>query len=172
MEFRKSTKSDIKEIINIIEEAQNYFKENNIDQWQNGYPNEESIMKDIESGESYVLLKNNKIVATAYLSFIEESDYDVIYDGYWISNGDYAVVHRVAVSGNIKGQGIAGELFRHLEKICLENNINYIKIDTHRKNQSMQKFLTKNGFEYCGVIYLKDNSERIAFEKKLEWKII
>ena len=51
MEFRKSRKSDIKEIINIIEEAQSYFKANGIDQWQNGYPNEESIMNDIESDE-------------------------------------------------------------------------------------------------------------------------
>lgn len=31
MEFRKSIKSDIKEIINIIEEAQSYFKEKSID---------------------------------------------------------------------------------------------------------------------------------------------
>lgn len=81
MEFRKSKKSDIKEIINIIEEAQNYFKENNIDQWQDRYQNEESIINDIENGESYVLLKDNKIIATAYLSFAGEQDYNIIYDG-------------------------------------------------------------------------------------------
>ena len=167
MEFRKSRKSDIKEIINIIEEAQSYFKANGIDQWQNGYPNEESIMNDIESDESYVLLKDDKVIATAYLSFSGESDYDVIYDGKWISQGDYAVVHRVAVSSNIKGHGVAGELSKYMEKICLENNIKHIKIDTHRQNQSMQRFLSKNGFEYCGVIYLEDDSERIAFEKVL-----
>ena len=167
MEFRKSIKSDIKEIINIIEEAQSYFKANGIDQWQNGYPNEESIMNDIESGESYVLLKDDKVIATAYLSFSGESDYDVIYDGKWISQGDYAVVHRVAVSSNIKGHGVAGELFKYIEEICLGNNIKHIKIDTHRQNKSMQRFLSKNGFEYCGVIYLEDNSERIAFEKVL-----
>ena len=167
MEFRKSVKLDIKEIINIIEEAQSYFKENSIDQWQNGYPNEESIMNDIESDESYVLLKDDKIIATAYLSFSGENDYDIIYDGKWISQGDYAVVHRVAVSSNMKGQGIARELFKCIEKVCLENNLKHIKIDTHRQNKSMQKFLKKNGFEYCGVIYLQDNSERIAFEKIL-----
>lgn len=172
MEFRKSKKSDIKEIINIIEEAQNYFKENNIDQWQDGYPNEESIINDIENGQSYVLLKDNKVIATAYLSFNGETDYKIIYDGNWISNGDYAVVHRVAVSSNIKGNGVAAELFNHIEKICLENNINHIRIDTHRHNKSMQKFLSKNQFEYCGVIYLKDKSERIAFEKILRQKTI
>lgn len=172
MEFRKSKKSDIKEIINIIEEAQNYFKENNIDQWQDGYPNEESIINDIENGQSYVLLKDNKVIATAYLSFSRETDYNIIYDGNWISNEDYAVVHRVAVSRDIKGNGVAAELFKHIEKICLANNINYIRIDTHRHNKSMQKFLSKNKFEHCGVIYLKDKSERIAFEKILRQKTV
>lgn len=167
MEFRRSTKSDLKEIIEIIKEAQNYFKANNIDQWQDGYPNEESIMNDIESGESYILLKDNKIIATAYLSFNGESDYDIIHEGKWVGDEKYAVIHRVAVSNNMKGQGIAGELFKKIENLCLENKVNHIRIDTHRHNRSMQRFLMKSRFEYCGIIYLKDNSERIAFEKVL-----
>lgn len=167
MEFRRSTKSDLKEIIEIIKEAQNYFKANNIDQWQDGYPNEESIMNDIESGESYILLKDNKIIATAYLSFNGESDYDIIHEGKWLGDENYAVIHRVAVSNNMKGQGMAGELFKQIENLCLENKVNHIRIDTHRHNRSMQRFLMKSGFEYCGIIYLKDNSERIAFEKVL-----
>ena len=44
MEFRKSTKSDITKIMDIVKQAQAYFKEQNIDQWQNNYPNEEVIM--------------------------------------------------------------------------------------------------------------------------------
>ena len=170
MEFRNSEKSDVKEIMSIIKESQNYFKEKGINQWQDGYPNEESIISDIEAKESYVLLENNKIIATAYVSFSGESDYDVIYDGKWLSKGKYAVVHRVAVLNEMKGNGIASELFKNIEKICLESNINNIRIDTHRENKSMQRFLNKNGFEYCGVIYLKDKQERIAFEKILNKK--
>ena len=47
MEFRKSVKSDIPKIMNIIKQAQSYFKNQNIDQWQNGYPNENVINNDI-----------------------------------------------------------------------------------------------------------------------------
>ena len=43
-----------------------------------------------------------------------------------------------------------------------------MKNDTHRDNQSMQRMQAKNGFEYCGVIYLEDGAERIAFEKIVE----
>lgn len=44
MELRKSSRSDIESIMKIIHQAQNYFKENGIDQWQNNYPNEETIL--------------------------------------------------------------------------------------------------------------------------------
>lgn len=39
MKFRKAAEKDINAIMNIINQAQNYFKEQGIDQWQNGYPN-------------------------------------------------------------------------------------------------------------------------------------
>ncbi|MDU2111026.1 MAG: hypothetical protein E7E92_00735, partial [Clostridiales bacterium] len=45
MEFRKSTKSDVTKIMEIVKQAQEYFKSQGIDQWQNGYPNEEVINK-------------------------------------------------------------------------------------------------------------------------------
>lgn len=168
MEFRKATKKDIPRIMEIISSAQKYMKENKINQWQDGYPNESSIADDINSEKSYVLEDSGNIIATTYLSFDGESDYDKIYDGNWISNEKYGVVHRVAVDNDLKGQGMAGRVFKFIENICYEKQVYDIKIDTHRDNKSMQRFLSKNGFEKCGIIYLKDNSERIAFEKLLD----
>ena len=37
----------------IIREAQLYFKEQGIDQWQNNYPNEDVIKNDIKNNNSY-----------------------------------------------------------------------------------------------------------------------
>ena len=43
------------------------------------------------------------------------------------------------------------------------------KTDTHENNEPMKKFLEKNGFSYCGVIYLDKEPDvgekRIAYEK-------
>lgn len=167
MKLRKSTLSDINSIMRIIEQAKEYFKENNIDQWQDNYPNYTTIKNDIDKEESYVLIDDNDILATVALSFNGENNYGVIYDGKWLSNSNYAVIHRVAVDKNHKGKGLSGEIFNTLEKICLDNNVSSIKIDTHKENTSMRRFLEKNGFKYCGVIYLEDKSERIAFEKIL-----
>ncbi|AEB76384.1 GNAT family N-acetyltransferase [Clostridium botulinum] len=167
MEFRKAIKTDINNIMKIIKQAQDYFKEQGIDQWQNNYPNVETISSDIANKESYVLLKDNNIVATAAVSFSKETTYDSIYDGEWISNSEYVVVHRIAVDNNYKGLGLSSEIIKNVEKLCLSQNVHSIKIDTHEENLSMQKLLKKNKFQYCGVIYLEDKSKRIAFEKIL-----
>lgn len=170
MEFRKSKKTDIKEIMTIINKAQDYLKKENIDQWQNGYPDEETIEGDIDNDASYVLLEKERVLGTTALSFDGEETYNIIHEGKWLTLGDYAVIHRIAVDLDVRGKGLAREILSEVEAICREKGILSIKIDTHRKNISMQKFLEKNGFKYCGIIYLSDGNERLAFEKELIYK--
>ena len=164
---RLAQAEDKDSILEIIEGAQAYFKEAGIDQWQNGYPNRETIEEDIKLKKAYVLVENEKVIATAYLSFNDESTYDVIYEGEWISAASYAVIHRVGVASTYKGNGIAGILFEKLTPLCKEKGAKSIKIDTHEDNKSMQRFLEKHGFKYCGIIYLEDGHKRFAYEKLL-----
>lgn len=165
MKFRKSLNSDIPQIMSIIKQAQAYFKEQGIDQWQNGYPNEEVINDDIKNEKSYVMIKDNEIVATTVISFDKELSYKNIIDGEWITNGDYCVIHRVAVDNTYKGLGLSHKIIKYTEEICLEKGVHSIKVDTHEENIPMQSLLKKNGFEYCGIIYLEDGGKRVSFEK-------
>ncbi|MBL4930592.1 GNAT family N-acetyltransferase [Clostridium paridis] len=167
MVFRKTVKTDIDDIMNIISQAQAYFKEQGIDQWQNNYPSVETISNDINNNHSYVLLEDGNIVATAAVSFDGEKTYDTIYEGQWVSNNEFAVIHRIAVHSKYKGLGLSSEIIKNVEEICLNKGVYSIKVDTHEENLSMQKLLRKNAFKYCGIIYLEDGSKRIAFEKSL-----
>ena len=143
MEFRRSKKEDIEEIMTIIKMAQKYLKEEEIDQWQKGYPNESVIEKDIEGGYSYVLIDNESVVGTTYLSFDPEETYKAVYEGQWLTYGDYGVIHRIAVDRELKRKGLASRIIKEVEGICIEKNIKSIKIDTHRENIVMQKFLDR-----------------------------
>jgi len=42
-----------------------------------------------------------------------------------------------------------------------------VRMDTHHDNLSMQSFLTKYGFKYCGEITLKSGALRRAYEKRI-----
>ena len=168
MEFRQAKISDLDQIVEIIELSKKYLKETKVDQWQNGYPAKEDLRRDIESGNSYVLTNKDEIVATTVISLDGESTYDSIFNGEWITNTEYIVMHRVAVHDKYKGKGIFKELIKEAESLALNKGIFSIKIDTHRDNISMQRAVVKNNFKRCGIIYLEDVSERIAFEKVLK----
>lgn len=168
MEFRLARCSDIDEIMTIIKKAQEFIHSKGIDQWTNGYPSRDVIKDDIDNGYSYVLEKNNKIYVTGSVSFDYELTYNDIYEGKWITNDRYSVIHRMAIDMDYKSSGLSDEFLKNVEDLAKEKNIFSIKIDTHRENKSMQGFFKKNHFIYCGIIYIKDGSERLAYEKVLD----
>lgn len=165
MEFRRTGFEDIDTVLLIIGQAQNYLKEQGIDQWQNGYPDRDTIVDDIQKGYGYVLLKDDIVAGTVAVTFNGEKTYNSIYEGEWISDREYATIHRIAVDDQCKGSGLASRIIRYIEQMCRTRDVRSIRVDTHRKNRSMQRMLMKNGFQYCGIIYLEDHSERIVFEK-------
>lgn len=165
MQFRKAVRADLYAIMNIIKQAQSALFVQGVNQWQDGYPNHEVISLDIAAGSAYVCVIDGLVAAFFVISYDEETAYDDIYDGQWLSLDEYAVLHRIAVAEHHKGRGLATEIICFAEQSCLDRGIHSIKIDTHRDNKPMQRLLAKNDFRYCGIIYLTDGQARIAFEK-------
>lgn len=170
MIFRRTKDKDRQQVVKLWQKARTYFQEAGIDQWQDGYPNEESLAEDMARGESYVLAdeEGGQVLATAFISFAGEPDYERIYEGSWQSEGPYGVVHRVAVAPEQKGRGLAGRLIEQAEEMCRQRGVFSLRIDTHEDNRSMRRMLVKNGFSYQGIIYLgRGGDRRVAFEKKV-----
>ena len=166
MIFRRTEEKDAKQVAALWEQARAYFREQKIDQWQDGYPNEESLREDMAGGESYVLEEKGEVVATAFISFRGEPDYQMIYEGSWENDGFYGVIHRVAVDASCKGRGLGGILIEEALRMCRERQAGSLRVDTHQDNRSMQRMLEKNGFSRRGNIYLgRGGARRVAFER-------
>ena len=101
----------------IIGDAQEYLKDQNIDQWQNDYPNNDIIINDILNKESYLVKSNSdNVIATAMFSTRLEPTYKVI-DGKWMSsNSDrYGVIHRMAIAKKNRRSGVSKFIFKTFE---------------------------------------------------------
>lgn len=159
MEIRKATKEDFGVIMELYEAARAFMeKHNNPNQWGTCYPSEDLIQMDIVQEKCYVCIDGEAIVGTFYFALESDETYEKIYHGTWLSEEPYGVVHRI--TSLIGSKGVAS----YCLKWCF-SQIGNIRIDTHKDNIPMQKLLDKNGFIYCGIIYLKDGSERIAYQK-------
>lgn len=164
MKIRKSTQKDVLSIMTLVHQAQAYFKTNGIDQWQDGYPQMQNIEDDIQRQKSYVL-EDQKILGTMYFAIEDDPHYDSI-QGRWLTHQQkYAVIHRIVVDENVKGQRLANQLLEFAIDKCNQAKIQSIRIDTHKDNLSMQRFLLRNGFKECGIVTLESGALRIGFEK-------
>ena len=166
MLLRKATTKDVPAIWIILQQAIEQRKQDGSKQWQDGYPNLQTVEDDIKKGYGYALVENDSIIAYAAIIFDIEPAYEII-EGKWITNDKYVVVHRVATSNSVKGRGVATHLFKMIENVSLENNVYSIKVDTNYDNIPMLKILDRLGYTYCGEVYFRD-SARKAFEKVLE----
>lgn len=167
MEFRKTEIKDIPSVVNMYQQAIAYLKNQGINQWQSGYPNETTLRKDMDDGDSYVIELQGKVIASACISFKEDTNYRYIEAGSWQNDHEYAVIHRIVVDESMKGRRVAKVLMDACEQLCVKRNVDTIRIDTHIENKSMQSMIGKQGFVYCGVIYLQDGAARNAYDKVL-----
>ena len=163
MKIRKSKKSDVLQIVEIINQAKAYLKENDIPQWQNGYPDACDVLDDIQKGGAYCARENGEVIGYAYISSLVEPNYTVI-DGAWFNDDPYIVIHRICIASNRKGKNIASLFVEKAKEIGREQGIFNIRIDTHEKNVSMRRMVEKNGFKKTGIIYVKDGSPRYAYQ--------
>lgn len=165
MKLRKADFSEVVAIWEILQQAIEQRRQDGSEQWQNGYPNEQTVRDDITNGYGYVITSNDVIIAYAAIIFGVEPAYNEI-QGQWLTNGDYVAIHRVATSNAVKGQGVATRLFVLIEDLCIDHNVFSIKVDTNFDNIPMLKILERLGYSYCGEIFF-GGAARKAFEKVL-----
>ena len=104
MEIRKASFKDIDEIMQIYDHAKVFMRENgNKDQWEDGYPGRKLIEEGLD--RTYLCVENGRTACVFYYAAEEDEDYRQI-NGRWLNEEPYAVVHRVASTGIVKGAAV------------------------------------------------------------------
>lgn len=163
--LRLATKEDIPKVWLIILQAKQQLKRQGSDQWQTGYPTQETLRDDIIKERAYVLCLNGKVIAYAAVVFTGEPVYENL-EGKWLSDQSYVVIHRLAVEDDYKHRGVAKQMIIQVESLAVSQGVYSFRVDTHAKNEFMQRLLKSLWFVYCGKIRY-EQGERMAFEKIL-----
>lgn len=166
LEFRKATTADADQIWHILEKAIARRKAEGSDQWQDGYPNPTVVAQDIAHNHGYVLAAGDKIAGYVALLINDEPAYADI-KGKWLTDGDFVVYHRVAISDDFLGQGLAQQMLKHVEDFARDHQISSVRADTNFDNKGMLRIFEKLGYVYCGEVFFRD-APRKAFEKVLD----
>lgn len=151
---------DVPVIMGLIEEARGIMRScGNVNQWIDGYPSQETIVNDINNGHCYLCVEQGSGEVIASFAFIPgpEPTYAEIYEGRWLEDKPYYVVHRLASTAASHG------VFNDVMDYCMAI-AGCLRIDTHRDNVIMRHVIERYGFAYCGIIYLLNGDERLAYQ--------
>ncbi|WP_166333607.1 GNAT family N-acetyltransferase [Sphingobacterium chungjuense] len=163
--FRLAKAEELNAIWDILQEAIDRRKADGSAQWQDGYPNLQVVAKDIERDAGYVLVEEDRLVGYCALFIDDEPAYDDI-QGNWLTDGSFVVFHRVAVSKDYVGKGIAQQLLLHIESFARDREIPSLRADTNFDNAAMLRIFEKLNYQYCGEVVFRGGSRK-AFEKIL-----
>lgn len=158
--IRKAFVTDLERIMEIFHLARNFMvAAGNPSQWINGYPQRDFISKEIEQEHCYVcVISNQTVVGTFCILPSPDPTYSKIYNGKWLNDEPYHVIHRLASDGSVKGIG----------KACLDwctSQYKNLRTDTHADNHIMQSLAEHYGFVKCGIVHVANGTSRIAYQR-------
>ena len=159
MEIVKASAEQIDEILKIYASARRFMRENgNMEQWNGNYPSRELLEEDVAQKKLYLCVEEGEVLGVFYYAEENDPTYAEIFDGAWLNDRPYGVMHRVAMAS--RGRGAASFCMAYCYARCKN-----LKIDTHKDNIPMQKALERNGFVRCGIIHLANGDPRIAYQR-------
>lgn len=121
--------------------------------------------QETQAAKAAAAQAQGNVVAYGAVVFDGEPAYDAI-EGAWLTDGDYVVLHRMAVADGEKGRGVATEFMRRVEAMACGRGTGSMRVDTNFDNRYMLRMLGRLGFVYCGKVRYR-SGERLAFEKTL-----
>jgi len=160
MNIRLATFDDLDEIKNIFNVAkEKMMKDGNTEQWKNiDYPFCYT-KEDIEKKQCYVIENDNsELVATFVFIIGKDPTYSYI-EGKWLNDNPYGTIHRIASNNKMSN------IFKTVMDYVSTFNVD-IRIDTHKDNLRMKHLIETNNFIYCGIIYVRDGTARLAYQKE------
>ncbi|WP_462419849.1 N-acetyltransferase family protein [Salinicoccus sp. Marseille-QA3877] len=168
MFLRKAEKRDLPYILNITEKVVPIMQASGNTQWSDEYPDERIFREDLEDRSLYVYEENNLIKGFAVVDNKHPYPYDDI--PWELTRADSRALHRMAVSPEFQGQGIASKMMKEIESRLIAKGIKGIHTDTSLENEKMQYQFEKNGYEFKGQLNLDENLDDwyAAYEKVFE----
>ncbi len=162
--IQKACIENKKAILAIIQNAVADMESKGIYQWDDIYPNEETINNDLSKENLYVYIDNDDIKGIIVLNEYQDKEYESIC---WKYNlGCQLVVHRLCIDPRFQGQGIARQLMIYAEEYGKQSHYGSIRLDSFINNDRAGKLYERLGYAKAGIVSFR-KGKFYCFEKSL-----
>jgi ribosomal protein S18 acetylase RimI-like enzyme len=146
MNIKTANKNDIVKIYELYEMATAYQKTVSDKQWE-GFE-QALIEKEIEENRLWKIYNDNQFLCVFSINFNDKL--------FWGEKDKQPsiYIHRIALNTNFKGLSIMTKIIYWAKSYCVENEKQFIRMDTWGENTKLIDYYKKCGFEHIETIDL------------------
>ena len=142
--------NDIDVIFDIYNECVKKLDDRGIYQWDNIYPDYNTIKNDIELGQMYIIRNFCDILACGVINDDTEG-----YENGRFSEESFKVIHRLCVKTNVQGSGLGVRMLEELEKIIFDMGVKSICLDVFPQNMAAINLYAHRGYKEVGSAFYR-----------------
>lgn len=147
-QIESSNINDIEEIFRLYKIATDFQKTRFIVHWPEF--DRELIETEIAENRQWKIVVDNKIACVWATTFDDPQIWEE-------RNDDPSVyIHRIATNPDFRGQNLVGQIVEWVKIYAIENQKQFIRMDTVGDNQGLINYYTKCGFDFSGLLKLKN----------------
>jgi ribosomal protein S18 acetylase RimI-like enzyme len=156
--IRHAKPSEIDKILTITRACGLKMASAGIFQWNESYPNRETLDEDIKKKQLYVLLsEDDELIGCVAISSEKDAEYDEI-DWLTLDENQF-YIHRLAIKPEFQHQGYARIMMDFAEDLARKSNRISVRLDTFSLNHRNQRFYESRGYKRLGNIFFPNQSD-------------
>lgn len=162
--LRKAHAADADELLMLVRYCVAAMRGAGIEQWDEVYPNAETIARDIGADTLDLLCEGDEIVACITV----DQNMDPLWQGmdWTVESEPASAVHRLMVHPSRQGRGYAKLLMQHAETVARQQGCRSLRLDTFLLNPTAMRLYPSLGYRRTGTAMMR-KGEFVGFEKLL-----
>jgi ribosomal protein S18 acetylase RimI-like enzyme len=163
---RMADGSDLQNVLTLYSGAIRKMRGEGIDQWDELYPDGETLSADIEKREMLLLTQGGEAISATVVNGEQLPEYESV--GWHICRPDLpGVIHRLCVSAGAQRKGLGTQTLEAAEQFAFARGYHAIRLDAFAKNPAALRLYESAGYKKAGYIMLRKGLF-FCYEKLLE----
>ncbi len=142
--------ADAPAVMELITQCMREMRANDIDQWDDIYPNLPVVEAGARAGSLYVIRQEGQVIASICLDEEQPEEYRPL--NWQVTEGTALVIHRLCVHPEWRRHGLARRLMEFAESLAAERGYGSIRLDSYTGNPRAQALYEGRGYQRVGQV--------------------
>ncbi|MBJ6724344.1 GNAT family N-acetyltransferase [Geomesophilobacter sediminis] len=152
MPIRRAETSDLPAVLALFRTCVACMEREGISQWDEVYPNADTVRADTERRELFVLESEGGLIGVITLNERQEPEYQTVR---WQLDGKTLVVHRLAVAPAFQGRRVAGLLMAFAHGYARTRGYATVRLDAFSGNPAALALYQGLGYRRAGTVQFR-----------------